>query len=60
MISLAIEAAIALIELAAQVAPDIAAAINADGNMTPTQKQDLIDRVNRARTRVAAYVPKNV
>ena len=60
MVELAVSAAVALIELAAQLAPGIVAAINANGSLSDAQKADLISRVDAAKSKVAAYTPKEV
>lgn len=60
MIPLAVEAAVALIELASQLVPHIVAAIESKGDLTPEQRAALVARVEAARVKVAAYVPRDV
>lgn len=52
-----LRALVALVELAAQVAPHIVDAIKAHGELSDEQKTDLIARVNATRAAVRDYQP---
>lgn len=60
MIQLGVQAAVSLMELAAEIGPHIAAAIRANGELTPEAKASLIARVETARQKVANYTPRDV
>lgn len=59
-VTIALEAGVALLELAGTIAPSIIAAIQSSGAYTPEQKAALVARVIAARQKVADYVPRDV
>lgn len=55
-----IQMALAVIELAAEVTPHVVAAIKSNGELDEAAKAALIARVDAAKAKVAAYMPRDV